>query len=282
MHGFDDLAPLLVIENRDSHRYSLSRSLRRLGYQTLEAHNYRMALQSQKSTPADLIFIDLDIRPTDGIRLLDKLRQQNPEIIVVLLKSSVDLETALVGLRAGAFDCLSKPVQNDALKQTVERGLTQARNAKQRRFLFKRIREDLDTLEQDSYLFCAEDPRSPDEIGPLLPFNLENATSNSIQIGKLLLHPGRYQVQSDFGEVSLTPTEFDLFLYLASNQERIVTCGELVRVLRGYNSEEQEARSLIRPHISNLRSKLRSIRCDDEGIVNVRGIGYRYSTEYAS
>ena len=57
----------------------------------------------------------------------------------------------------------------------------------------------------------------------------------------------------------------------------VVPCHELVREVRGYAVDEAEAREVIRPHVSNLRRKLKSAEQDADLIVDVRGIGYRLS-----
>ncbi|HEX3052566.1 MAG TPA: helix-turn-helix domain-containing protein, partial [Aggregatilineaceae bacterium] len=56
-----------------------------------------------------------------------------------------------------------------------------------------------------------------------------------------------------------------------------VPCSELVREVRGYALDEHEAREVIRPHVSNLRRKLKASGQNPNIIVNVRGIGYRLS-----
>jgi DNA-binding response OmpR family regulator len=81
----------------------------------------------------------------------------------------------------------------------------------------------------------------------------------------------------DERQIDLTPTEFDLLLYLAAHRGRVVPCHELVREVRGYAVDETEAREVIRPHVSNLRRKLKSAGQNADIIVNVRGIGYRLS-----
>ena len=86
--------------------------------------------------------------------------------------------------------------------------------------------------------------------------------------------PGKYQIAAGDNAISLTPTEFDLLLYLAANRSRVASCQELVRETRGYQSDEVEAREVIRPHVSNLRRKLRGLG-EIDLIVNVRGVGYR-------
>jgi DNA-binding response OmpR family regulator len=52
-----------------------------------------------------------------------------------------------------------------------------------------------------------------------------------------------------------------------------------VREVRGYAVDEAEAREVIRPHVSNLRRKLKQAGQDADLIVNVRGIGYRLSEQ---
>ena len=86
--------------------------------------------------------------------------------------------------------------------------------------------------------------------------------------------PGKYEIAADKRSAALTPTEFDILLYLAAHRSRVVSCQELVREVRGYRSDETEAREVIRPHISNLRRKLKGLG-EFNLIVNVRGVGYR-------
>jgi DNA-binding response OmpR family regulator len=103
------------------------------------------------------------------------------------------------------------------------------------------------------------------------------APVTTMTLGPLTIFPGRYQIQVGEKSLSLTPTEFDLLLYLAAHRGRVVPCYELVREVRGYTVDEAEAREVIRPHISNLRRKLEKAGQDPDLIVNVRGIGYRLS-----
>jgi len=94
-------------------------------------------------------------------------------------------------------------------------------------------------------------------------------------LGPLTIFPGRYQIAVGEQPIDLTPTEFDLLLYLAVHRGRVVPCHELVREVRGYSVDEPEAREVIRPHISNLRRKLKQAGQDPNLVVNIRGIGYR-------
>ena len=99
--------------------------------------------------------------------------------------------------------------------------------------------------------------------------------ANILPLGPLTIVPGRYQITVADQSVALTPTEFDLLLYLAAHRSRVVSCQELVYEVRGYVTNEAEAREVMRPHVSNLRRKLKSLGDYSQLVVNVRGIGYR-------
>jgi DNA-binding response OmpR family regulator len=116
-----------------------------------------------------------------------------------------------------------------------------------------------------------------------------NRSSTPVQVpvttmvlGPLTIYPGSYRIQVGEKSLNLTPTEFDLLLYLAAHRGRVVPCYELVREVRGYTVDEAEAREVIRPHISILRRKLEKAGQDPDLIINVRGIGYRLSEPTAS
>ena len=112
----------------------------------------------------------------------------------------------------------------------------------------------------------------PDVVG-------ESTVNGVMTLGPLTIYPGRYQISVEDQPIDLTPTEFDLLLYLAAHRGRVVSCHELVREVRGYTVDEAEAREVIRPHVSNLRRKLKQAGQDADLIVNVRGIGYRLSEQ---
>ncbi|MBL8118300.1 MAG: winged helix-turn-helix transcriptional regulator, partial [Anaerolineae bacterium] len=167
--------------------------------------------------------------------------------------------------------------------QSVARGVERARNLKRRRALldairsnvFELTRADVDAIsavyDDDNEPLPAAEPPRYESMAPVEPMNA------NMTLGPLTIYPGRYQISVGDQPIDLTPTEFDLLLYLAAHRGRVVSCHELVREVRGYAVDEAEAREVIRPHVSNLRRKLKQTGKDADLIVNVRGIGYRLS-----
>lgn len=267
-----ELAYILVVDDEGANRYSVSKTLQKVGYMVSEAANGEEALDMITRQAFDVVLTDIRMPGIDGIELLRRIREHAPEVIVILMTAYATLGNAVEALRLGAHDYLIKPSSSADIRQSVARGVERARNLKRRRNL-------LDAIKSDVYELAVSDvtlPTVDDEKDKPAPDTLSDADMNaSMQLGPMLLFPKRYQISIEEKEIDLTPTEFDLLLYLAAHRGRVVTCSELVREVRGYAVEEVEAREVIRPHVSNLRRKLKEASTEADLIVNVRGIGYR-------
>jgi two-component system alkaline phosphatase synthesis response regulator PhoP len=272
---------VLVVDDEAAIRYSVSKTLQRVGYSVREAASGEDALDMMTSEAFDLVLTDIRMPPgLDGVELIRLLKDRAPDTIVILMTAYPSLPTAVEGLRLGAHDYLIKPSSSQDIRQSVARGIERSRNLKRRRQLLDAIRNNVSELNRTT----------PDIVPPMrddfsLPKNTtseavgEPVIGNVITLGPLTIYPGRYQISVDDHPIDLTPTEFDLLLYLAAHRGRVVSCHELVREVRGYAVDEAEAREVIRPHVSNLRRKLKQAGQDADLIVNVRGIGYRLSEQ---
>lgn len=264
---------LLLVDDDGVNRYTVSKALQRVGYLVSEADSGESALERYDRSDFDLVLCDFDLPDMDGIAVLQGIKIQSPDAMVVLMSEAAEVETVIQALRHGAQDYLIKPCSSEDLSESVERGIENARSLMRRRRLLDEIERNISELAREV----------SDSVGAA-DFDAESGATrlrerlpprgNAISLGPLSVLPGKYQIQAEKESVGLTPTEFDLLLYLAANRSRVVSCHELVREVRGYHTEEAEAREVIRPHVSNLRRKLNSL-VDIDLIVNVRGIGYR-------
>lgn len=283
MNNLGDVARVLVVDDDGAVRYSVSKTLQRIGYQVSEAASGEEALDLIGQQEFDVVLTDIRMPPgLSGVDLLRRIKDVAPDSIVILLTGYASLGTAVESLRLGAHDYLIKPSSSQDIRRSVTQGVERARNLKRRRTLLDSIRSNIFELsranieslgslyEDDDDLTSSLD--EPEQAIPTFDRPMQNMT-----LGPLTIYPGRYQISVDEQPVDLTPTEFDLLLYLAAHRGRVVSCHELVREVRGYTVEESEAREVIRPHVSNLRRKLKQTGKDADLIVNVRGIGYRLS-----
>lgn len=272
-------AHVLVVDDEGANRYSVSKTLQRVGYVVDEASSGEEALNHVEKQEFDVVLTDIRMQGIDGIELLRRVKDASPDAIVILMTGYASLGTAVEALRLGAHDYLIKPSSSQDIRSSVARGIERARNLKRRRRLLDAIKTDVfelarEDVESARIAFDASFERSTQQQ---YSERIPEPVSNTMQLGPLTVYPGRYQISVGDKPIDLTPTEFDLLLYLAAHRGRVVPCHELVREVRGYAVDESEAREVIRPHVSNLRRKLKGAGEEADLIVNVRGIGYRLS-----
>jgi two-component system alkaline phosphatase synthesis response regulator PhoP len=265
-------ATVLVVDDEGAIRYSVTKTLERVGYQVVTASSGEEALDILETQGFDVVLTDIRMPGISGVDLLARIKERSPDAVVILMTGYASLGTAVESLRLGAHDYLIKPSTSEDIRDSVRRGVERARNLRRRRQLLTTIRSNVNELSGSGLTTRPAPTTRPVKEYPAAPINTATTT---MTIGPLTIYPGRYQIEVEGKLIDLTPTEFDLLLYLAAHRGRVVPCSELVREVRGYLVEEREAREVIRPHVSNLRRKLKNAGQDPNILVNVRGIGYR-------
>jgi DNA-binding response OmpR family regulator len=286
MDNNNEAARVLVVDDEGAIRYSVSKTLQRIGYQVDEAASGEEALEALGKQEYDVVLTDIRMPGLTGVELLKRIKEISPDAIVILMTGYASLGTAVESLRLGAHDYLIKPSSSQDIRQSVARGVERSHNLKRRRALLDTIRSNVFELTRADVEAINAVYEDEDHVpAPMDTGRFDNntsmmeTTSNNMTLGPLTIYPGRYQISVGDQPIDLTPTEFDLLLYLAAHRGRVVSCHELVREVRGYAVDEAEAREVIRPHVSNLRRKLKQTGKDADLIVNVRGIGYRLSEQ---
>lgn len=272
-------ANVLVVDDEGAIRYSVSKTLQRVGYNVSEAASGEEALDIMKKQHFDVVLTDIRMPGLTGVELLRRIKEAAPDAIVILMTGYASLGTAVEALRLGAHDYLIKPSSSQDIRQSVARGVERSRNLRRRRALLDAIRSNVSELTRADVDVVRTAFDELDIVLPKAAEPVEEPVSANMMLGPLTIYPGRYQIAVGDRPIDLTPTEFDLLLYLAAHRGRVVSCHELVREVRGYTVDEAEAREVIRPHVSNLRRKLKQAGQDADLIVNVRGIGYRLSEQ---
>ena len=120
-----DRASILIVEDEDSQRSLLSGLLRKEGYTIGEAGTGADALEVFKKDVFELVLLDYKLPDTDGLTLLKKFKEINPEVEVIMVTAFGSIENAVGALKAGATEYLTKPIDLDDLlfkiKKTEEK-----------------------------------------------------------------------------------------------------------------------------------------------------------------
>jgi two-component system response regulator HydG len=114
---------VLVVEDDGAARSALEKLLKTADYTVDSAEDGVAALEVAADRPPDVVVTDLDMPRMGGMDLLKKLREQDPDLPVIVVTSLDDSATAIQAMRAGAEDYLTKPLDFDALSVALERAL---------------------------------------------------------------------------------------------------------------------------------------------------------------
>jgi two-component system response regulator PilR (NtrC family) len=112
---------ILVVDDEDIIRESLSFILRKEKYEVEEATNGKIAFKMLKESSYDLVITDLEMPEMKGIELLDELRKMNLQTNTIVITAYGSMETAIAALRSGASDYILKPVEFDELLIKVKK-----------------------------------------------------------------------------------------------------------------------------------------------------------------
>jgi signal transduction histidine kinase len=127
--GMDSIKPhILVVDDEMGPRESLKMILNPY-YNVHVAERGGQAVEMLGKFPVDLVTLDLKMPGVSGIHVLEKLKQYDPDIEAIIITGYGSLDTAIEGLRLGAFDYISKPFDVNHILSLVRRGL-ERRSAK--------------------------------------------------------------------------------------------------------------------------------------------------------
>lgn len=112
---------ILVVDDEDIIRESLSYILTKEKYEVTEAANGKVAFDMLKESSFDLVITDLEMPEMKGIELLDEIKKMNLQTSTIVITAYGSMETAIAALRGGASDYILKPVEFDELLIKVKK-----------------------------------------------------------------------------------------------------------------------------------------------------------------
>jgi DNA-binding response OmpR family regulator len=249
------MAPtILLVEDNPADAAEVSSALSDIGAAIWHAETGTDARAVLKDARPDLIMVDLTLPDVDGLVLCANLENDAGDVPFMVCSTGTTAEKVL-SFKLGAEDFVSKPFEGAELQARVEAILT--RNA----------RRAADAKH------ATESASGPHSDGP--------------ELGSLRVDLARWRVTVGNKPLNLTPTEFQLLVFMARRPGEIISRQELARGVWG--SESMSRSRTIDAYVRRIASKLSSSRKHDQDdlvspprILNIRGLGYQLSVPHVS
>ncbi|MCX4760130.1 response regulator transcription factor [Streptomyces sp. NBC_01275] len=223
---------LLVVEDDPGIRMLLESALRLSGYEVASAATGRDALRDVESLLPDLILLDVMLPDLDGLAVTRSLRAVGDRTPVLFLTARGEVADRIAGLTAGGDDYVTKPF-------SIEEVLL-------------RIRAILRRTDPDH------------------PSGTEGAESGILRFADLELDENAHEVHRAGEYVPLSPTEFNLLVYLMENTNHVLSKTKILNHVWGYDFAGDGR--IVETYVKYLRRKID--RFDPPLLHTVRGVGY--------
>ena len=117
--------PILIVDDEKSILLAIDTALQMAGFNnTVACQDSRQVMDRLARQAIDVMLLDLNMPHLDGHRLLDTISREYPDIPVIIVTGAVDVETAVRCIKAGAFDYILKPVEEERLITAVNRAIS--------------------------------------------------------------------------------------------------------------------------------------------------------------
>ena len=227
---------ILVVEDELSISTLLKFNLEKSGYSVITSLDGKEGLELARKESPDFIILDLMLPGMDGMEICKTLRMEKNNTPILILSAKDEEYDKIIGLELGADDYLTKPFSP--------------------REVVARIKAIL---------------RRSNQKGPQGSPTEEDQT---LIMGPFKIDPDKYEASFEEKRLELTPKEFELLLYLAKHQGRVMTRDHLLNTVWNYDYLGDSR--IVDVHISHLREKVEQDTKQPKYIKTVRGIGYKF------
>lgn len=113
----------MIVDDEKNMRWALERALKAQGHEVYQAEDGNQGLELALEIKPDLVILDLKMPGMDGLSVLSSLKEQAPEILVIMITAHGSTASAVEAMKLGAYDYINKPFDIDELKLVVAKAL---------------------------------------------------------------------------------------------------------------------------------------------------------------
>ncbi|MDA8079492.1 MAG: response regulator [Nitrospiraceae bacterium] len=114
---------ILIVEDEETLRESLKRVFVREGHEVDCVGSSESALATIQHNVYDIIVSDIILPGMDGLELLKKCMESDPRLAIIIITAYASIDSAVMAIKAGAYDYIVKPIIHDDIKGIIRRAL---------------------------------------------------------------------------------------------------------------------------------------------------------------
>lgn len=137
---------VFVVDDDESLSRGLERLLRVSGYEVRSFPSAAAFLDYPEPDCPCCLLLDIRMPQLSGLDVQKAVNGAARALPIILMTGFADMETCIVGMKAGAVDFLLKPFEDDQLLEAVSNALSQSRQARKRREEYLKLRQRFDLL----------------------------------------------------------------------------------------------------------------------------------------
>ena len=227
---------ILLVEDEENYRVPLAFSLRRDGFDVVQAADGVEAVEAfEAAGPSgggsiDLVLLDLMLPRLSGIEVCRRIRRASTVPVIMLTARDSEADT-VVGLRIGADDYVTKPYSYRELLARVNAVLRRSHGEEQ-------------------------EPAEP-----------------VLEVGRVRMDVERHEVTVDGEAVAMPPREFELLELFMRNPGRVLARGEIID--RVWGADYVGDTKTLDVHVKRIRAKIEAEPGEPKLLITVRGVGYK-------
>ena len=140
MHEHMEREPrVLIVDDEAPAVQNLAHVCRKQGYDVTTRSSGAGALEALDSHRFDVVLTDLRMEKVDGMAVLQRARELDPDLAVILITGYATLESAIEAMKAGAFHYIAKPIRLDEVREVIDKALEMVRLKRENRQLRNRL-----------------------------------------------------------------------------------------------------------------------------------------------
>jgi DNA-binding NtrC family response regulator len=158
------MSNILIIDDEKAIRKTLTEILSYEGYKIEEAGDGEEGLKKFREKSYDVVLCDIKMPKLDGLEFLDKAREANPDVPVIMISGHGTIETAVEAVKKGAYDYISKPPDLNRLLITIRNAMDKTNLVAEAKVLKRKVSKVEEMIGESSPITKIKD--TIDKVAP--------------------------------------------------------------------------------------------------------------------